>query len=264
MATKTKTGEKAVDKKVITAEALFEAGAHFGHIARRWNPKIKKFIYDKRGGIHVFDLEKTAEKLIEAEKALAELAAEGKRLIVVGTKRQAKTLVEEEAKRLGVPYISGRWLGGTISNWKQIKQSIDKLISLKEKRENGELKKYTKREQVQFDKKISRLERIVGGLVSLSSIPEVLVAIDTNRERLAVREMKESGGVVIGVVDSNGDPNVLDYPIPMNDDSAAAIELVTRRLMGAIEAGLKSQKATAASDKTTEAKSKAKVSKNSK
>ena len=226
----------------VTVESLFEAGAHFGHVVKKWNPKMKKYLWGEKNGIHIFDLEKTVFGIKEACKALTEFAQEGKRIVIVGTKRQAKQMMENEAKRIGVPYITQRWMGGLITNWKQVKRTLDRLNSLKLKRDQGQLKKFTKKEQVLFDKEIARLERVVGGIATLKDSPEVIVAIDTHKERLAVKEAKSRGAIVIGLVDSNANPDLVDYVIPMNDDSAKALEIVIGELSKAMEAGLKERK----------------------
>lgn len=223
----------------VTVEELFEAGAHFGHVVKKWNPKMKKYLWGAMNGIHIFDLEKTIEGLNEACKSLTAMAASGKRIVLVGTKRQAKQMVEEEAKRIGVPYITQRWMGGLITNWRQVKQTIDRLNKLKKDKEDGTLKKYTKKEQVLFDKEIARLERVVGGISTLKEAPEVVVIIDTHKERLVVREASSRKVSIVGLVDSNANPDNVNYIIPMNDDSAKGLEIVISALGKAIEKGLK-------------------------
>ncbi len=220
-------------------EELFEAGSHFGHVVKKWNPKMKKFLWGAKNGIHIFDLEKTVSGLDVATKILSELAAAGKRIILVGTKRQVRLMVEVEAKRLDIPYISQRWIGGLITNWKQVKQTVERLNSQKLKRESGQFKKYTKKEQVMFDKEIARLERNIGGIAALKEAPEVVVVFDTHKEKLVVKEASSRGVTVVGIVDSNANPDLVDYPIPMNDDSAKGLEIVVRVLGQAIETGLK-------------------------
>lgn len=231
-------------KRIVTStiEELFEAGAHFGHVVKKWNPKMKKYLWGAKNGIHIFDLEKTIAGLDEACKALTKAALEGKRIVLVGTKRQAKQILEEEAKRISVPYITQRWMGGLITNWKQVKLTLDRLNSLKLKREQGQLKKFTKREQVLFDKEIARLERVVGGIATLKDAPEVVVAIDTHKEKLSVKEAKTRGAMVIGLVDSNANPDLVDFVVPMNDDSAKALEIVIAAFGKALEVGLKERK----------------------
>jgi small subunit ribosomal protein S2 len=243
-----KTEEVKETKKVAssTIEELFEAGAHFGHVVKKWNPKMKKYLWGAMNGIHIFDLEKTAEGLDAACKALTKAALEGKRIVLVGTKRQAKAMLEAEAKRIDVPFITQRWMGGLITNWKQVKMTLDRLNSLKLKRDQGQLKKFTKKEQVLFDKEIARLERVVGGIAMLKDAPEVIVAIDTHKEKLAVKEASSRGAMVIGLVDSNANPDKVDYVVPMNDDSAKALEIVIGAFGKALETGLKQRKDLAA------------------
>ena len=235
-----KAVKKAVKvKSESVLEELFEAGSHFGHVVKKWNPKMKKFLWGAKNGIHIFDLEKTVAGLDAATKILVELATAGKRIILVGTKRQVRLMVEVEAKRLDIPYISQRWIGGLITNWKQVKQTVERLNSQKLKRESGQFKKYTKKEQVMFDKEIARLERNIGGIAALKEAPEVVVVFDTHKEKLVVKEASSRGVTVIGIVDSNANPDFVNYPIPMNDDSAKGLEIVVRVLGQAIETGLK-------------------------
>ena len=236
MATKVKSSE-VVKKARVSAEELFEAGAHFGHQVKRWNPKMKKYIWGKKAGIHIFDLEKTVAKLEEAGDALTKLASEGKNIVFVGTKRQAKEIVKAVALENKVGYVNERWLGGIISNWKQVKTRIDKMLDLKKKREAGELKKYTKKEQILFDRQISRLEKFLGGLADLKTAPEVLVIVDTHKERSAVREGANKNLPIFGLVDSNGNPDPIKYLVPMNDDATKAIEIVVKLFGQAIAAG---------------------------
>lgn len=224
-------------KTKVTAEGLFEVGAHFGHTAKRWNPKMGKYIWGKKSNVHIFDLEKTVACLDEACKALSEAAKAGKRIAFVGSKRQVREVVKSEAQRVDIAFVTERWLGGTITNWRQIKTRIDRLIDLKKRRDSGDLKKYTKKEQLLFDREILRLERFVGGLAKLASYPEVLIVVDVHKERAAVREAKLRGVTIIGIVDSNSSPDNIDYVIPMNDDSAKGLEMVVKALMEAIELG---------------------------
>lgn len=238
MATKAKTKSAAITKEPrVSAEALFEAGAHFGHTAKRWNPKMAKYLWGKKAGVHIFDLEKTVAKIDEACEALTRLASEGKNIVFVGTKRQAKEVVEAVARENKLGYVSERWLGGIITNWKQVKGRIDKLADLKKKREAGELRKYTKKEQILFDREIAKLERFLGGLSTLSNVPDVLVVVDTHKERSAVREARSRGLTIVGIVDSNADPDKIDYVVPMNDDATKAVELVVRLFGEAIAQG---------------------------
>ncbi len=221
----------------VSLESLLEAGAHFGHAVRRWNPRMRQFIWAQRDGVHIFDLAKTAQQLEKACNFLYESAASGKTILVVGTKRQAKDLVKEGALKAGVPFASERWLGGMISNWRQIEKQVHKLTDLKAKKEKGELAKYTKKEQLLLDREIEKLERFFGGLVALKEVPQVVLIVDTHKERVAVREARGAKATIVGVIDSNADPDLVDYPIPANDDAVHSLELIVGKLMEAIAAG---------------------------
>ncbi len=222
----------------VSLKQLLETGAHFGHQKRRWNPKMEDFLYDTQENVHVFDLTKTKEKLEEALHYLEKVSATGGKIIFLGTKRQAKEAIETTAKNTGSFWINERWLGGTLTNFSEIKKSIDKLEDFKKKREKGEFKIYTKKERVLIDREIDRLERFFGGLTGLNEKPELLVIVDVKKEKAAVREAKREGVPVIGLVDSNADPEI-DYPIPMNDDSAGAVEYVLTLMEEAIVNGQK-------------------------
>lgn len=245
---KIKKTEKVEKVKVLKGskeemvKTLFAAGAHFGHVSRRWNPKMEKFLYGKRGGVHIFDLEKTVDCLSEACKALTKFVSEGKTVALVGTKRQAREIVKQETARVGLPFVIERWLGGTITNWQQMKTRINRLKKLKSDREIGALKGFTKKERLLVDREIAKLERQFGGLVSLTVAPDVILVVDIKKERTAVKEANMKGVKVVALVDSNTDPELVDYPIPMNDDATSAVELVVKKLVEAIEIGLKKKK----------------------
>jgi small subunit ribosomal protein S2 len=242
VAEEVKEAPKGGYKSEVTVEQLFEAGAHFGHVVKKWNPKMKQYLWGEMNGIHIFALEKTVSELGRACEALQKATATGKKIVIVGTKRQARQMVEEMAKRVGIPYMTQRWLGGLITNWRQVKQTIDRLNSLRLKREQGQLKKFTKKEQVLFDKEISRLERIVGGLANLKDVPEMIIVIDTHKERLVVKEASSRGVSIVGLVDSNANPDKIDYPIPMNDDATKGLEIVVGEMEKALMAGQKELK----------------------
>lgn len=226
----------------ISLKKLIEAGAHFGHQSRRRNPKMDEYLYGEQDGIHVFDLTKTKEKLKKALEALTKAAKERKTILFVGSKKQAKEKVEEVAKKVGSHYVVERWLGGTLTNFGQISKSTQKLKDMKEKKEAGEYKKFTKKERVELDREIDRLERFFGGIESLSEIPDVLVVVDTKKEAGAIKEAGNKGVATIAIVDSNCDPTGVDYPIPMNDDATKAIHYVLDLMQEAIEEGKKKSK----------------------
>ncbi len=219
----------------INLKDLLEAGCHFGHQSSRWNPKMKPYIFTARDGVHVFDLAKTKESLEAAMDYVKEITREGKIIVFVGTKRQAKEVIKKVAQSVGMPYVSERWLGGTFTNWEQIKGRIGRLKDLKEKREKGEFNKFTKKERLLIDREISRLEKLFGGIDELEDLPEAIFVVDTKRELSAVREANKRDIKVVGLVDTNSDPDLVDYVIPANDDAAKSIELIVRKIGEAVK-----------------------------
>lgn len=216
---------------------LLETGAHFGHQAKRWHPKMAPYIYAKRDGVHIFDLIITADKLKEASEKIYQLAKEGKTVIFVGTKRQAKEIVKEEAVQAGAMYIVNRWLGGFISNWEQVSKSVKEMITLKKNLEEGKFKHYTKKEKLLVEKKIQRLERFFGGVADLKKAPDALFIVDIGREKTAVIEANDANIPVIAMVDSNDDPTPVDIVIPANDDAARSVKYVVHAIAEAYKAG---------------------------
>lgn len=242
-----KSQVKKVKKETFKIELpelkqLLEAGAHFGHAVKRWNPKMAPYIYKERNGIHIFDLFKTVEELRKAVQFLAEAVSKGKTVVMLGTKGQAVAVIKEEAERLRVPYVVNRWVGGTLTNWEQIKSRIDLLREMREKEEKGEYSKYTKKEQVVLRREIERLERMYGGLVGLKKRPEILFVVDPSREKTAVKEARDTGTVVVALADTNADPDQIDYIIPANDDALKSVRLIVTTVAKAIEAGQKGGK----------------------
>lgn len=225
-------------------QELLEAGAHFGHQARRWNPKMAPFIYGARDGVHIFDLTITADQLNKACEYIKKAASENKKIVFLGTKRQAKAIIKEEATRVGAMYVSERWLGGTITNWEQIGGRIKKLIDMKQKREAGEYKKYTKKEQSLIDREISRLDRFLGGISELKSPPDVLFVVDINKEKVAIKEARSRGIPVVALVDSNCNPELVEIPIPANDDAVRSIKYIVNRIAEAFAEGRSKAKKT--------------------
>ncbi len=235
-----KVAEKPVKKLAgyeVDLKELLEAGCHFGHQARRWNPKMKEYIYIKREGVHIFDLGITAKKLAEAMEFVRELTAEGKEVVFVGTKRQASAIIREEAKKASAPFVDIRWLGGTITNWEQINKSIKRLNDLEKQKEEGGFKKYTKKENVLIDREIAKLTRFLGGLRDLKQIPEAVFIVDVKKEHAVVKEAKHKGVKVIGVVDTNADPDNIDFVIPANDDAVSSVKLVVSKMAQAVADG---------------------------
>ena len=229
---------KKADSYSIDLRDLLEAGCHFGHQVRRWNPRMNEYIYTNRDGVHVFDLQITAEKLIAAMEFVRSWVAEGKDIVFVGTKRQAAAIVREEAVKAGAPYVDTRWLGGTLTNWEQMYKRIKRLNSLIQQKESGELaKKHTKKEQVLLDREIARLQRFFGGISKFTSAPTALFIVDTHREITAVKEANILDIPVVGMVDTNGDPTLITHPIPVNDDAIRSIKLVVSHIAKAYADG---------------------------
>lgn len=223
----------------ISLEELLESGAHFGHQTKRWNPKMEEYLYGSENGVHIFDLTKTKPMIESALEFLRKSASEGKTILLLGTKKQIKDKVVEVAGEAGVPFVSERWLGGTISNFGQMKKSLKKLEEMKANMASGAYNKFTKKERLLIDREITRLERFFGGISTITQIPDVLFVIDTKREAGAVHEANAKKVPVVGIVDSNSDPDVVDYPIPMNDDASKALEYVLGLVKDAILEGKK-------------------------
>jgi len=221
----------------VELKNLLDAGCHFGHQAQRWNPKMAPFLYGVRDGVHIFDLAKTKEFLEKAAEFAKEVASKGGKIIFVGTKRQAEAIIKEEALGVKMPFISERWLGGLLTNFDNLKKSIDKLKDLKDKKASGELKKYTKKENILIDREIARLERFFGGLADLKELPAALFVIDVKKEHSALREATKKKIPVIAIVDSNSDPDLVDWVIPANDDAVGSIKLIVSFIAEAVGKG---------------------------
>ena len=224
-------------KSTVSLEDLLDSGAHFGHQARRWNPKMGQYLYGEENGVHLFDLTKTKPLLEEALEFLKKEASEGKTILFLGTKKQIKEKIGELGHDTGMPFVSERWLGGIVSNFEQMKQSLKKLEDMKEKMAEGGYNKFTKKERLLIDREITRLERFFGGLKGITKVPDVLFIVDTKKEFGAVREAAAKGVKIVGIVDSNADPDQVDYPIPMNDDASRAIEYVLELVKSVILEG---------------------------
>ncbi len=212
----------------VSLRELLEAGVHFGHQVKRWNPKMAPFIFGARDGIHIVDLAKTQEKLEEAYQFLKEVASQGKVVIFVGTKKQAQGIVKEEAIRVGAMHLTERWIGGLLTNWEQIKKNLQKLADLKEKKANGELAKFTKKENVLFDREIAKLERYLGGVADLKGMPGALFIVDCKKEENAVREAIAKEVPVAAICDTNGNPELMNWPISGNNDASKSIKQITK------------------------------------
>lgn len=222
----------------FTMRQLLEAGVHFGHNTRRWNPKMAPFIFGVRNGIHIIDLQQTVPMLYTALNAARSVASEGGRVLFVGTKRAASDIVAESARKCGQYYVNQRWLGGMLTNWKTISQSIKTLKELDDKLTGEALEGLTKKETLQLTRQRDKLEMALGGIKEMGGRPDLVVIIDTNKEDIAIKEAKKLGIPVVGVVDSNSNPTDIDMPIPGNDDAMRAIQLYCDLFAGAVIHGL--------------------------
>jgi small subunit ribosomal protein S2 len=221
----------------VTMKELLEAGVHFGHQTRRWNPKMKGFIFGERNGIYIIDLQKTFKMLQDALQHVQDLAAQGRTILFVGTKRQAQESIAEEAKRCGMPYVNERWLGGLLTNFVTIRKSLDRLKELEMMSTDGRHERLTKKEVAKLEKERMKLEKNLQGIKGMKNIPDAIFVIDTRKEEIAVMEARKLKIPVIGVVDTNCDPDEVDVVIPGNDDALRAIRLFTARVADAVIAG---------------------------
>jgi small subunit ribosomal protein S2 len=215
-------------------KSLLEAGVHFGHQKRRWNPKMKQYIFAHRNGIHIIDLQKTLRMLDRATQVMSDLVAEGRQVIMVGTKKQAQDTIIHEAKRCGAFHITTRWLGGTLTNFKTIQSRIDYLVQLETDQAKGEFARLTKRESLKLEDSINRLNRHLSGIKEMTEMPGVLFVVDIGKEHIAVAEARKVGVPIIALVDSDCDPDLIDYPIPGNDDAIRSIRLITAKIADAV------------------------------
>lgn len=220
-----------------TIKQLLEAGAHFGHQTSRWNPRMKSYIFTKRNGIHILDLEQTTSMLDKACAFVRQVAAEGGSILFVGTKKQAQAAIEEEAKRCGVYYVNQRWLGGVLTNFATIQARIDNLVRLEDQQSRGEFKRLPKKEALKLEEQIIRLNRQMGGFKEMTAIPDALFIVDPTKEKIALIEAKRVGIPVVAVVDTNCDPENIDCIIPANDDAIKAIKLICSKIADAIIEG---------------------------
>ncbi|MBA4536217.1 30S ribosomal protein S2 [Bacillus aquiflavi] len=219
---------------VISMKQLLEAGVHFGHQTRRWNPKMKKYIFTERNGIYIIDLQKTVKKVEEAYNFVKELAGNNGKILFVGTKKQAQDSVKDEAERSGMYYVNQRWLGGTLTNFETIQKRIQRLKDIEKMAEDGTFDVLPKKEVVQLRKEQERLEKFLGGIKEMKELPDALFIIDPRKERIAVAEAHKLHIPIVGIVDTNCDPDEIDYVIPANDDAIRAVKLLTGKMADAI------------------------------
>jgi small subunit ribosomal protein S2 len=219
---------------------LLEAGVHFGHQTRRWNPKMKEYIFGERNGIHIIDLQKTLKMFRDAARYVSEQAAQGKVILFLGTKRQAQEAIMEEAQRCGMFYVNHRWLGGTLTNWVTLQKSIKRLKLLKAMVEDGRMAQFSKKEGARLERELKHLQQNFSGVENMSTPPDVMFVIDPNSEVIAVREARRMGIPVVAIVDTNCDPNLVNWVIPGNDDALRAIRLFTSKISDAVIVGRQS------------------------
>ena len=226
---------------VASMRQLLEAGVHFGHQTRRWNPKMRPYIYGERNGIYIIDLEQTTRALDKACDFLRKIASEKKNIVFVGTKKQAADIIEEEAKRCGAHYVNRRWLGGMLTNFETIRLRINRLKEIEEMKESGDLYRRPKKELAVLNRELFKLEKSLGGIKNMRGRPDVLFVIDQKREDIAVAEAKKIGITVVGIIDTNCDPDGIDYVIPGNDDSIRSIKLIMSKVADSILEGKQGQ-----------------------
>ncbi|MBB3867865.1 30S ribosomal protein S2 [Geobacillus sp. NFOSA3] len=233
---------------VISMKQLLEAGVHFGHQTRRWNPKMKKYIFTERNGIYIIDLQKTVKKVEEAYNFVKELAANGGKILFVGTKKQAQESVKEEAERCGMFYVNQRWLGGTLTNFATIQKRIKRLKEIEKMAEDGIFDVLPKKEVIRLKKEQERLEKFLGGIKEMKELPDALFVIDPRKERIAVAEARKLNIPIIGIVDTNCDPDEIDYVIPANDDAIRAVKLLTSKIADAVLEAKQGEEAVVAAE----------------
>jgi small subunit ribosomal protein S2 len=233
----------------ITVKDLLEAGVHFGHQTKRWNPKMKKFIFTSRSGIYIIDLQKTLKCLEIACQKVSETAASGRTLLFVGTKKQAQDVVRDEAQRCGALYVTERWLGGMLTNFQTIRLNLKRLKDLERMKEDGTYEKLTKKEALNLERERMKLEKVLGGIKDMTRLPGLLYVVDAKKEKIAVAEANKLGIPVMAIIDTNSDPDLIDFPIAGNDDAIKSIRVITRQIS---DAALQVQKAKEEKKETQE------------
>jgi small subunit ribosomal protein S2 len=233
---------------VVSMRELLEAGVHFGHQTRRWNPKMRRFLFTERGGIYIIDLQQTLELLDQAHGFVRNIAERGGSVLFVGTKKQAQDAVAEEARRVGMPYVNHRWLGGLLTNWRTISERLERMEDLRRRREEGQLELLPPKERITMLAQLEKLETNLGGVENMRDVPDAVFIIDLKKEQLAVQEGRRLGLPIVALVDTNCDPDDADYVIPGNDDAISACTLVTRVVAEAIAEGRGGYPASAAAE----------------
>ena len=227
----------------VNVKNLLEAGVHFGHLTRKWNPNMSPYIFMEKNGIHIIDLHKTAVKLEEASDALGKIASSGRKILFVATKKQAKEVVAKHAESVGMPYITERWPGGMLTNFVTIRKAVKKMNSIDRMKKDGTFETLSKKERLQVDRQRAKLERDLGSISDMTRIPSAIFIVDTVREHIAVAEAQKLGIPIFAMVDTNTDPREVDFPIPANDDASKSIDIILENVSNAIKEGLSARKA---------------------
>jgi small subunit ribosomal protein S2 len=222
----------------VTMKSLLEAGAHFGHQTRRWDPRMRPFIFTQRNGIHIIDLQQTVRRLEEASEWVSDTVSKGGSILFVGTKKQAQETIQIEATRCSMPYVNSRWLGGTLTNFQTIQGRIDHLVRLEDAMARGEFGRMSKKDVLKIEEEIERLNRHFGGIKEMTRLPSAIYIVDPSMEYIAIAEANRTGTPIVAMTDTNCNPNLIDYPIPSNDDAIRAVRLVTTRIADAVLEGL--------------------------
>ncbi len=246
--------------KAASVEELLKSGAHFGHLTRRWNPKMKEFIFMARNGIHIIDLKKTEQYLTEALEEVAKLSRSGKTILFVGTKKQAQEIIKTEAIRCGMPFVTHRWLGGMLTNFSTVRKSISRMEEIEKMKQDGTFDELTKKEGLMLERERIKLEQTLGGIANMTRLPGAVFVVDTIKEHIAINEAVKLNIPIIAMVDTNSDPDIPDYIVPANDDSARTIQLVTSLVADAIIEGNAEREAMKEEELMEQAAEEAKVS----
>ena len=241
------------NQNVVSMKALLEAGVHFGHQTRRWNPKMAPYIYTERNGIYIIDLQKTVKKLDEAYNFVRDVAAEGGDILFVGTKKQAQESIRDEATRCGMHYVNARWLGGMLTNFRTIRKRIDRLEQLRTMSEDGTFDLLPKKEVVKLQLEIEKLEKFLGGVKNMQGLPKALFIVDPHKERIAVAEARKLNIPIVAIVDTNCNPDEIDYVIPGNDDAIRAVKLIAGTMANAVLEGKQGEQTEEAAEAPAEA-----------
>ena len=232
-----KVNDDSLEEGVITMKQLLEAGVHFGHQSSQWNPAMKEYIYGSRNGIHIIDLQKTLKSFLKAYDFIKEIVSDGGEILFVGTKKQAQEIIGEEALKCDMPFVNSRWLGGTLTNFNTIRSRVDYLIQLKKLKDDGEMDNLPKKEQINLNREMEKLEYLLNGILNMKKMPTAMFVVDTRKEEIAIKEAKKIGIPIVGIVDTNSNPSDADYVIPSNDDAIRAVKLCVEKIANACQEG---------------------------